>query len=66
MSWIFFTNMIDKQLNCPNITHGTAKVLWCFYETDSNLSSGLIFLPDSIGYLIGTNFLGVIALQVGR
>ncbi|XP_048747879.2 synaptic vesicular amine transporter-like [Ostrea edulis] len=27
---------------------------------------GLIFLPDSIGYLIGTNFLGVIAMQIGR
>ncbi|XP_064602842.1 synaptic vesicular amine transporter-like [Liolophura sinensis] len=27
---------------------------------------GLIFLPDSIGYLIGTNMFGVIAQKIGR
>nr|XP_022336151.1 synaptic vesicular amine transporter-like [Crassostrea virginica] len=27
---------------------------------------GLVFLPDSIGYLIGTNFFGTVAKQIGR
>lgn len=27
---------------------------------------GTVFIPDSVGYLIGTNFFGVIAYQYGR
>uniref|UniRef100_K1QYP2 Synaptic vesicular amine transporter n=1 Tax=Magallana gigas TaxID=29159 RepID=K1QYP2_MAGGI len=27
---------------------------------------GLVFLPDSIGYFIGTNFFGAVAKQIGR
>ena len=30
------------------------------------LWAGLVFLPDSIGYLIGTNFFGLVARRVGR
>lgn len=28
--------------------------------------TGLVFLPDSIGYFIGTNFFGAVAKQIGR
>lgn len=28
--------------------------------------TGLVFLPDSIGYFIGTNFFGAVARQIGR
>jgi DHA1 family solute carrier family 18 vesicular amine transporter 1/2 len=27
---------------------------------------GTVFIPDSFGYLIGTNFLGVFAFKIGR
>lgn len=27
---------------------------------------GLVFLPDSIGYFIGTNFFGAVAKEIGR
>ncbi|XP_062613862.1 synaptic vesicular amine transporter-like [Saccostrea cucullata] len=41
--------------------------IWILYTMKAqNWQLGLVFLPDSIGYLIGTNAFGVVARKVGR
>ena len=37
-----------------------------FFFTSQKWQLGTVFIPDSVGYLIGTNFFGVIAYRYGR
>ena len=45
---------------CKHFSHTAFEHLWM------SVLAGLIFLPDSIGYVVGTNTFGLIAYRFGR